>query len=182
MTKVVFFRTFGLLLVLAAMQGNLYAAWDPAKVEAREQATSQALADFVATDPGLERFFNESYGYAVFPKVGSAAFIVGGAHGKGEVFEQGKVVGEARITAVTVGLSLGGKKFSEIIFFRNKDVLDRFKGGKLDFGAEISAVVSSKGAAASSVWNGDIAVFTRGEKGLMVDASVGGQKFKFAAY
>ncbi len=174
--------TFGLVAMLVAWQSGSLAAWDPAKVEGRDEATRQALQDFMNSDPSLKRYFDEAYAYAVFPKVGSGAFIVGGTHGKGEVFEQGKVVGEARITAVSVGLSIGGKTFSEIIFFRNKDVLERFKSGKLDFGAGVSALAATSGAAATSVWNDDIAVFTRGEEGLMVDASLAGQKFTYAAY
>ena len=101
--------TFGLVAMLVAWQSGSLAAWDPAKVEGRDEATRQALQDFMNSDPSLKRYFDEAYAYAVFPKVGSGAFIVGGTHGKGEVFEQGKVVGEARITAVSVGLSIGGK-------------------------------------------------------------------------
>ena len=31
------------------------------------------------------RFFAKSYGYAVFPTIGKAGFVVGGAHGSGPV-------------------------------------------------------------------------------------------------
>ena len=32
-------------------------------------------------------FFNDSYGYAVFPTIGQGGLVVGGAHGKGRVYE-----------------------------------------------------------------------------------------------
>ena len=40
-------------------------------------------------------FFNRCYAYAVFPTVGEGGFIVGGAHGTGRVYVQGKYVGNA---------------------------------------------------------------------------------------
>lgn len=166
-------------LAVFILPAQLFAAWDPAKVEAREQATTDALADFVSADSSLERFFDEAHGFAVFPSVGEGAFVVGGAHGKGEVFEQGASIGTAKITEVSVGLSLGGKTFREIIFFKSKAVLDKFKSGSFDFGAKASAIAAEKGAGTKAVWSDDVAVFTMGEKGLMADASVTGQHFKF---
>ena len=34
-------------------------------------------------------FFSHAYGYAVFPTIGKGGIGVGGAHGKGRVYEQG---------------------------------------------------------------------------------------------
>ena len=170
------------LVAFAAVQGSAVAAWDPAKIEAHEAAARTAIVAFYEDDPSMERFFDEAHGFAVFPKVGEAAFVIGGARGKGEVFEQGMSIGIAKITAVTVGLSFGGKTFQEIIFFKSKEALDTFKSGKFTFGAATSVVAVKKGAGAKAVWSGDIAVFTRGEAGAMVEASVAGQKFKFESH
>src|SRR4051794_31835442 len=46
-------------------------------------------------DPGLRQFLDDAYGYAVFPSVGKAALVIGGAYGKGAVFEDGEMVGYA---------------------------------------------------------------------------------------
>ena len=179
-TRVV--STLAALVAFAAVQGSAVAAWDPVKVEARAAAVRTAIVAFYDEDSSLERFFDESHGYAVFPKVGEAAFVIGGAHGKGEVFEQGMSIGTAKITAVTVGLSFGGKTFQEIIFFKSKEALDKFNGGKFTFGAKTSVVAAKDGAGAKAVWSDDIAVFTRGQEGAMVDASIAGQKFKFESH
>src|SRR4051794_12892611 len=48
-------------------------------------------------DPGLKQLMNDAYGYAVFPAVGKAALVIGGAYGRGEVFERGKLIGYATI-------------------------------------------------------------------------------------
>src|SRR3954468_20558857 len=40
------------------------------------------------------RFFHNAYGYAVFPSVGKGGIGVGGAYGRGHVYEKGKYVGD----------------------------------------------------------------------------------------
>ncbi|MDH3869221.1 MAG: hypothetical protein OET08_07600, partial [Desulfuromonadales bacterium] len=41
-------------------------------------------------EAGISNMFNSAYGYALFPTIGKAGFLVGGAYGKGRVYEQGK--------------------------------------------------------------------------------------------
>ncbi len=50
------------------------------------------------------QFFTKCYGYAVFPSIGKGGVGVGGARGTGRVYEQGKVVGDVKMTQLTVGL------------------------------------------------------------------------------
>ena len=64
-------------------------------------------------------FFSTSYAYAVFPTIGAAGFIVGGAHGKGRVYVQDKYVGNATVTQLSAGFQAGGKAYSQIIFFQD---------------------------------------------------------------
>ena len=45
-------------------------------------------------------FFENAYGYAVFPTVGKGALIVGGAYGTGQVYRGGAVAGPALAPAV----------------------------------------------------------------------------------
>ena len=128
---------------------------------------------------GCGKWFDSAYGYAVFPEVGKAGFIVGGAHGKGQVYEQGGVVGFAAITQGTVGLQFGAQSFSEIIFFKDKVAFQAFKEGNYELGAEATAVAIEKGASAQADYSGGVAVFVFGEGGLMAGAAVGGQKFSY---
>ena len=144
-------------------------------------------------------FFHHSYAYAVFPTIGEGAFIVGGAGGKGGVFVGGRQVGEASLAEISVGFQAGGKAFSEIIFFRDKRALDEFESGNFEFGADASVVAVTAGADASAGTNGEqagmsagqkdastsghyykgMAVFTIAKGGLMGQAAVAGQKFKY---
>ncbi len=139
----------------------------------------EAISIFKAKDPTIEGFFSKSYGYAVLPKVLKGGFWIGGANGQGEVFEQYKMVGYCRMSQATLGFSFGGEYFREIIFFRDKEDLDRFKSGDFTFSAQVTGVALRTGAAAKTDYKSGMAVFVLTDVGLMVDASLGGQKFKY---
>jgi hypothetical protein len=95
------------------------------------------------------------------------------------VFEAGQRVGYAAIVQATVGVQLGGQTFSQVIAFRDKAALGRFKRGKLALAANASAVVVKAGAAASADYENGAAVLVHAEGGLALEAAAGGQKFVF---
>jgi lipid-binding SYLF domain-containing protein len=161
------------LLVTAVFPLTSRAAED-LKVEAQ-----QAIADLIKADSSLKKFFDDSAGYAIFPSVGKGGLIIGGARGKGLVYEKGKIIGEATMTQATIGAQVGGQTFTEVIFFETPAALQDFKESKFEMSAEISAVVAAEGAAKAAKYQQGVAVFTLPKSGLMVQAAVGGQKFKF---
>jgi lipid-binding SYLF domain-containing protein len=138
-----------------------------------------AIVAFKSSDKMLAKWFDTSYGYVVFPNITKGAVGVGGANGDGRVFEKGAYVGDARVTQVTIGAQLGGQSYSEVIFFESKDALDRFKENRFEMTAGLSAVAAAEGASKDAKYSQGVAVFTEAKKGLMAEASVGGQKFKF---
>ena len=122
---------------------------------------------------------NKSQGYAIFPTIGKGGVLVGGAYGKGEVLEKNQMIGYCDVTQASIGLQLGGQKFSELIVFDSKAALDNFKSGNFAFSAQASAVAATAGSSKAAKFEGGVAVFTLGEAGLMYEASVGGQKFDY---
>jgi lipid-binding SYLF domain-containing protein len=149
----------------------------PASAGSEEvQATISA---FKKKDKGINSFFKSSYAYAVFPTVGKGGIGIGGAYGKGYVYRNGAKIGTAKLTQVSVGFQLGGQAYSEIIFFQNKGTFDKFTNGQLKFGAGVSAVAVTAGAAAQASFNRGVAVFTMEKGGLMYEATVAGQSFKY---
>lgn len=146
------------------------------------ERTDLTISEFKEQDPSLEEWFRDSYGYAVFPRVSKGAAGIGGAHGDGLLFVQGDPVGTASLSQATVGLQLGGQAYRELIFFRNKEAVDRFKRGDLEFSAQASAVAASSGAAANADYDKGVAVFTTTIGGLMYEASIGGQSFDYKAF
>ncbi|MGB5726413.1 MAG: lipid-binding SYLF domain-containing protein [Thiogranum sp.] len=151
------------------------AGWDPNKPD----EVQEAIAAFKATDPELNTFFDKAHGYAVFPSVGKAGMGIGGAYGKGVVYEQGEEIGSTTLKHISMGFEFGGESYREIIFFQDKKTLDDFKQGNYELGAQASAVAIKKGASKNADFDKGVAVFTQTKGGLMFDASVGGQKFTF---
>ena len=147
-------------------------------------------------------FFDTAYGYAVFPTIGKAGFVVGGAYGEGRVYQKGKAIGTAKMTQVSVGLQLGGQAYSEIIFFQDERSLKEFTSGNFEFGADASvvAITASANAKASTTgasagasggkhdattvgkYNKGMATFTVAKGGLMYEAAIAGQKFSYKAH
>lgn len=134
---------------------------------------------FKDRDPSLERFFRESHAYVVFPKVTKGAVAVGGAHGEGEVYEKDKFIGRAELTQGSVGAALGWQVYSEVIFLRDESALTNFKAGHVELSAQASAIVVHAGGGAAADYEHDVAVFVMPETGMMFEASIGGQGFKF---
>jgi lipid-binding SYLF domain-containing protein len=144
-------------------------------------------------------FFRNCYGYAVFPTIGKGAFIVGGAHGTGRVYEHGKYVGDTALTQVSVGFQAGGEGYSQIIFFEDKRAFDEFTKGNFEFdaGARVVAITAAAGAeagtqgASSDVSGGKkdadtagkyykgMAVFVIVKGGALFQAAVAGQKYSY---
>jgi lipid-binding SYLF domain-containing protein len=141
------------------------------------EETRATLDRLEARDPGLKQFLKNAHAYAVFPSVGKATAVLGGAFGKGEVFEQGKMIGYAAVAQITIGVQIGGQTFSEIIAFQDKAALNRFKAQRWAFAANASAVLVKGGAAASADYERGAAVFVASEGGMMLEAAIGAQKF-----
>ncbi len=148
----------------------------------RDYLASNAQATvslFKQRDPKIERFFERSYGYAIFPRIAKGGVGFGGANGRGLVYEENKLVGYTTLSQATFGFQLGGQTFSEIIFFKDKIDLEHFQEGKFEFGAQASAVAIRAGGSADADYSRGVAIFTMTRGGLMYEASVGGQKFTY---
>lgn len=142
--------------------------------------TSNAtLSGMYAADEGLEPFVTKSYAYVIFPSVGKGGLGIGGAYGRGVVYQGGKTIGYSDLSQATIGLQAGGQSFSELVVFEDKDSFDRFKTGKLNFSANASAVALKSGAAGSAKYTDGVAVFVNPTGGLMVEASIGGQQLTY---
>jgi lipid-binding SYLF domain-containing protein len=166
---------------------------------ARADEYDDALASFKGPD-STKPFFAKSYGYALFPTIGKAGLVVGGAHGDGRVYEKGKYVGDTTLTQLSVGFQAGGQAFSEIIFFENKAAFDTFTQCNFEMAATAQATALTAGVSASAgttgasatasatkndaattdaAYNNGMAIFTIAKGGLMYEASIAGQKFKY---
>jgi lipid-binding SYLF domain-containing protein len=145
------------------------------------------------------KYFDNSYGYAVFPTIGKAAWVVGGAHGSGRVYVHGNYVGDTTMNQLSLGFQAGGQGYSQIIFFEDRRAFEEFTKGNFEFGADVDAVAITAAAGGSVGTTGasaeasggmkdartagryyrGLAVFTIVKGGAMYQASVAGQKFSY---
>ncbi|MBE0583158.1 MAG: lipid-binding SYLF domain-containing protein, partial [Desulfofustis sp.] len=152
------------------------------------------------SSPAVEKFFASSYGYAVFPLIGKAGFVVGGSYGKGQVYRGGVVTGKTSVIEGSIGFQAGGQAFSEIIFFQDERAYNEFISGNFEFDATAQAVAITAGVSAQAGTTGTsagvstgprsgiqaetnyvkgYATFVHAQGGLMYEFSVSGQKFTF---
>jgi lipid-binding SYLF domain-containing protein len=144
-------------------------------------------------------FFGNAYAYAVYPSIGSGAFIIGGARGTGRVYVHDQYVGDTSMTQLSVGLQAGGEGYRQIIFFQDQRSFDEFAKGNFEFGADVSATAIQASASTGTGTTGSgssvggnpnsaqttggyykgLAVFTIVRGGAMASAAVSGQKFTY---
>ena len=153
-------------------------AWDPREADEYDAKAQEAIAAFKEKDPSVQRFFDEAAGYVVIPTVGKGGFGIGGARGKGVLYENELVTAVVTLTQLSFGFQWGGQAYSEFIFFEDDVALADFKRGNYELGAQASAVAVTTGASADANYSSGVAIFTQTKGGLMYEASVGGQKFK----
>ena len=190
----------GLLLASLGLQAantvaELKAATASIEDEKDRLAVQSALVAFDESKK-VDEFFAHSYGVVIFPNVGKGGLGIGGAHGSGWGFRKGVLDGTSKMTQVTIGFQAGGQAFSQVIFFETEADFNRFTSGNFELGAQASAVALTAGANASAstaggtaagantsqaktTYTDGMAIFTMAKGGLMYEASVGGQKFKY---
>ena len=168
-----------ILSIAALLMAGPVFAFQPDVNDELQLDVAKAILAIKRADPGIETFFDNAAGYAAFPSVGKGGIVVGGAYGKGLVIVGERVDGRTTMTQATVGLQLGGQVYSQFIFFKDEAAIANFKRGNFEFGAQASAVAATKGASADTSYDKGVAVFTNASGGLMVEGSVGGQKFTY---
>ena len=91
----------------------------------------------------------------------------------------GNLVGYSRIFQASVGGNVGGRFYSEMVFFKDDKAYQDFKDGNLKFQIHAAAVAVTAGGGTQVDYENGVAVFTHDKFGLSAQASIGGQEFKF---
>ena len=144
----------------------------------RAESVEAAIASFQEHDE-LVPFFEQALAYAVFPGNWRAGTGFGGAFGNGWLFENGEVAGRAIMTELYVGPNMGIQTDRKILFFRSAGALDQFKRGRFEFTGQANATVATVGKAITPGYHPDVAMFVQVRGGLLLEASVGTQRYDF---
>ena len=170
---------YGLLVAAILLVGGMSFGQSKKKVKEIRSDAKEAVAEFIEADWQMEKRFQQAYGYVVFPNVGKGGLGIGGSAGNGVAYLGGVEIGMAKLSMVTIGFQAGGQAFREVIFFENKEAMDRFKNNKFEVAAQVSAVAATAGASADADYTAGVMIFTMQKGGLMYEASVGGQKLTY---
>lgn len=184
---------------------NLYGDMIPQReVQVATAGKREAKAN-IFIKAGLERYFDEAYGWAQFLNVSKVAYVVGCGGGNGRVYvkKNGKdatLVGTSTLMIACAGWSVGATIASEIIFFEDKDAFKRFSSGQFEFeaGTKVSVISISADCTAGTTsgmkgiryqnatdvsgtrYHDGLATFIIGKVGMMLEVfSVAGQKFTY---
>lgn len=161
--------------------------WQPDPAVPMQVQVAETMKEFRASDPELERFFNEACAIAVFPRVMRFGLAFGGGGGRGLLLYQGRVHGEVSQGAFSLGLQAGGQSFRQLIFFRSCEAMREFTesgnlgpmSGRVELAGRATAQAGRSGAYSDAGITPDIALFSLSRSGLMLDLSAAGVRYRF---
>ena len=172
-------RTLTLTVLLAA-------AWALGGCTAGRMSQAEFDAFRANADATVEEFrtshgetIDNSAGYAVFPFVGKAGAGLSLAFGRGVVYAEGVPIGLTGFNAATLGFSLGGQAYDQIVLLATAEDVEKFTGGRWTGGAHANAVFGPWGIAGDTDFRSGQDLITDDNRGLMYEASLGLHKYNY---
>jgi len=147
-----------------------------------QQEADAALNTMTMRDPSLNDVLANADAYAVFPDVGQAGAIVGGARGRGVLYEHGRSVGEVTLTQGSVGFQLGAQTFAELLVLTDPMQVADLKTGQFALGADATAIALKPGVSAGARFRNGQGVFILPRGGLMAGIAVNGQQIGYEPF
>jgi lipid-binding SYLF domain-containing protein len=172
---------FGLIVVFALFVRPVGAEWEADAADEQQQKAAKAVEKIRSEIPRTKPYFEKAYGYAILPSVTRIGIGFGGATGKGFVIEGDKAIGRTRFWQFTSGIQAGAKNFSMILFFKDKDALDKFRESKVQFLGQAGLSVATFGVAGTPTYSDGVAIVTMNRFGLMGEFSYSGARFTYKA-
>ncbi len=172
-------RTLLTIILLATALPVAAADWQHDPGDKRQVAAAKEISRLLVSQPKLQKYFDEAYGYAIFPSVGRIAAGFGLVYGSGLVIEQGQVVGRTRQFKGALGFDYGVQLHSQIIFFQDAEILEEFKTFGWEFEGRGSAVLITIGASVDPGYKSKVAIFSRTKGGLMVELAAHLAKYTY---
>lgn len=171
-------RVSRIALLLCLMWPLIAGAWEPDPKDKRQVKVAEELERFMANDK-VRGYIEQSYGYAVLPNFYRVAAGFGANLGDGLVIEQNQLVGDVWTIQGTLGFTAGFQITTQIIIFRNREVMEIFQTGRFEFQGRTSAALVTVGGAIDPGFLPDVAIFSRTKGGLMVEAAAMISKYNY---
>jgi lipid-binding SYLF domain-containing protein len=168
------------IFALTLLSGPVAAEWQPDPDDGQHAEAQAALAAVrEAGGEDFEELFDAAYAIAVFPRVVRNGLLLGWASGKGVLVENGSFTGYVRQRRFSLGFQFGRQSQGQVLLFRDRETVEVFKAGGLEFTPQASAHRKQPRSAADASFRPEVAVFSLSRDGLMVEAAVGVTGFKF---
>ncbi len=135
--------------------------------------TQQLIQSIASKNPKIATYVDDAYGYTIFPVVGEGGLLFAGGWGRGAVYQDGTLVGYARVDEHSIGAVAGGEKWTLLIFFKDKPAFDNFKAGKFAWDAKANVVAGTEGTAIGTDYSNGVILFRLAPSGAMEYASAG---------
>ncbi len=157
----------------------VHADWVPDSDDPEQVKAKAALEQLLVAKPQAQEFFDQAYGYAVFPSVKRFGAVFGFAWGGGFVIQDDQHLGTCSQFVVDLGPQLGAQVYSQVIFFQDAQALETFQEGRFEFQGRASGVFFAWGGANEPSYLPDVAIFSLTKGGLMFEAAAGPAKFGY---
>jgi len=172
---------FGCILGAVMIASPAAGDWEANPDNKQQVKAATAIDKIRSSIPRTEQYFEEAYAYAILPSVTRVGIGFGGATGKGIVIEGNNAIGKTRFWQFTSGIQAGAKNFSMIVFFKDKDALNKFKSSDVQFMGQAGIALATVGLAGTPTYNEGVAIVTMTRFGLMGEFTISGAKFSYKA-
>jgi lipid-binding SYLF domain-containing protein len=171
-------------LIFPFLAGESFAAKKTKDQQRKEMRAmrDKALSKLYRLEPGSKKAIAGAAGYGVFDLFSLKILVTGSTNGRGIVVDNAsRKETFMKMYRVSAGLGVGAKDFRWVFVFHSKSALNDFVNKGWEFGAEAGAAAKNKkkgGALGNAVSVGpDISVYQLTEKGLALEADIGGSKY-----
>jgi lipid-binding SYLF domain-containing protein len=170
-------RSIGLLLASLSLCVSFAHAESKADLD---RSARSILNQLIASNANAKKLSEKAVATLVFPVVTKAGFIVGGHHGDGVLFKQGRPVAYYNTAGGSYGLQAGAQQYGYVLFFMKEaalSALDSTQGFEVGVGP--SVVLVDQGMATSTTTitaQNDVYAFITAQKGAMAGLGIQGNK------
>ncbi|MGB6190209.1 MAG: hypothetical protein WBF70_16800 [Aeromonas molluscorum] len=136
-----------------------------------------ALVRLFNEQPSAKLLFDNAYGYAVFDSRKFSLMLSTNQGAGVAVSRQDNNRTYMKMFGGGLSAGLGGKFYQQVILFEDKARFDAFVHQGWEATSEVGAVAGEESAGLTAKYNGGMAIYQIGEKGLLLAASIAGSKY-----
>ena len=173
-------RSLGVLVAALLLALPVFGEWQPDDQDELQVASARTIDRFREFEgETFDALIADAHAFAVFPDLKRTSLLVGWASGHGVLVEDGRFSGHVRQRRFSLGFQIGRQTQGQILLFRDQEAVDEFKEGRINFTPQASVHATKSRKAAETSYSPSVAVLSISEKGLSVEAAIGGSKYRF---